>query len=414
MSTGPGDKREQAVETSIVPTSLPSTSPQGITVPVQIVSDRELGIGRSGAHAAEAATAPPDAGMPMAPPPPPPPVGPPLMIAPIALWSGLVILLVVALVAGIGALSRDIFSASGFVHQYLSALARNDAEAALAFPGVELDETKLQAAGLPSNAASVLLRDSVLNAPREVRLVGETEKEPGVHAVSFEYELGGQKLTSEFTVEHTGSWFGIFDNWRFASSPLAVISVSVLHDAVFTVNGLTLDTRAHAPENQAPSFSNSASYLAFTPSLYEFSHDSRLLHASPTVVPVTTGGAREVSVDVQPSAAFVSDVQNELNGYLDKCVTQQVLQPAGCPFGITIDDRVVGLPSWSMLEYPIVTLTGGKTAFEMPPTSGTVHVVVEVQSLFDGEMSTVDEDKPFEIALAVVIRPNGSLAIELH
>ena len=40
--------------------------------------------------------------------------------------------------------------------------------------------------------------------------------------------------------------------------------------------------------------------------------------------------------------------------------TQKVLQPAGCPFGVEIDDRVQGDPAWSMVTYPAVRSGGGR------------------------------------------------------
>ena len=55
--------------------------------------------------------------------------------------------------------------------------------------------------------------------------------EDGVQRVTVEYTLDGARAESVFEVERTGTNFGVFDEWRFASSPLAVLSVTVLHDA---------------------------------------------------------------------------------------------------------------------------------------------------------------------------------------
>ena len=115
-----------------------------------------------------------------------------------------------------------------------------------------------------------------------------------------------------------------------------------------------------------------------------------------------------------PTATFVERVQLQVDGYLDQCTAQPVLQPAGCPFGIEIDDKVVGEPVWTMVAYPPVTLTPGETAFEMPPTEGVAHISVEVQSLFDGDLSQLEEDRPFQLSLTATIRPDGSIAIQLR
>lgn len=392
-------------------------------MPVQVIPDRELGIGSAGAHSwtrptgAHGVTIDTDTGATVmwAPPPPREPATPGMLLRVGALWAGVLVLLLLATTAGIGALNHQLYSASGFVQQYLGALARGDADAALSFPGVEPQATELAAAGLPTKLPHVLLRDSVLRAPQDTRVINDEEGANGVHRVTVEYTLAGEKAQSVFEVERTGTMFGVFNDWRFASSPLAVLNVTVLHDAEFSVNGLTLDTRAHHAADAAPTFSNTASYLAFSPSIYELGKNSRLLAAEPLKLPVTGSGVAEATVDVQPTPDFVSDVQDELNNWLDEtCTTQAVLQPTGCPFGVNIDDRVTSAPAWSITEYPTVTLTPGENTFEMPQTPAVAHVQVEVQSLFDGEVETLDQDEPFSVALSVNITPSGSLAIKLH
>lgn len=394
-----------------------------------MVSDRELGIAHPGAHAYTAPLIGPlpqgvvidsDTGATVmwAKPEPLPPATPGTLIRAGALWGGLAVVLILALVAGIGALNRDVFSASGFVNQYLSALSRSDSVAALSFPGVQPKATALAAAGLPTTLPDVLLRDSVMRAPRDARVTSEEPGKDGVTLVTVSYTLDGQPGTTVFKVERTGTQFGVFDEWRFASSPLAVLTVTVLHDALFSVNGLTLDTRAHHDAAAEPTFSNAASYLAFAPGSYELSRDSRLLAAAPMAIPVlnsvASGGAIPATVDAQPTADFVNDVQNNIDDWLDKeCATQTVLQPSGCPFGVTIDDRVIGEPKWSIVEYPAVTLTPTDSNFEMPQTPAVSHVSVEVQSLFDGDVSRLEQDEPFTMGLTVTISPSGTLEIQL-
>ena len=115
-----------------------------------------------------------------------------------------------------------------------------------------------------------------------------------------------------------------------------------------------------------------------------------------------------------PNERFTTQVQTELNTFLDACATQKVLQPSNCPFGIEINDQVEEPPTWSIAGYPVVKLTAGQSTFEMPGTDGKAHIVVDVRSLFDGELNTRDEDVPFTVALSVTIQPDGGLAIQLR
>lgn len=323
-------------------------------------------------------------------------------------------LLIGALFATVGSLNRDVYSAGGFVGQYLEALARHDAAGALAMPGVELTDARLKEAGLPQDLPSTLLRGSVLGELTDIRLRSDTAGENGRHTVVYDFRLDGTEATMEFAVARAGTFAGVFNGWRFTTSPLAVLQVTVLHEATFTVNGLTLDTRAHAADEAPVTFSNQAAYLAFAPALYEFTHDSTLLTAKRQAVPVTEPAATDVTIDAMPNDRLISQVQTELNDFLDACTTQKVLQPSNCPFGIEINDQVEELPTWSIASYPVVTLAAGQTTFEMPPTAGNAHIVVDVRSLFDGELSTRDEDVPFTVALSVTIQPDGSLAIQLR
>jgi hypothetical protein len=327
------------------------------------------------------------------------------------------VLLGAALAAAIGSLNRDVYSASGFVRQYLVALAAHDTHTALDLPGAKPSNADLEAAGLPKDLPTALLRSSVLNTLTDIELVSDspTAGDPqGPHTVVFDFRLDGTPTSMEFTVERAGSIAGIFTTWAFESSPLAVLQVTVLHEAHFTVNDLTLDTRAHADADAPVSFSNQAAYLAFAPAIYDISHDSALLTAPAQSVPVVTSGATDVTVTAAPNETFVSQVQGKLNEFLDECTTQPVLQPSNCPFGIEIDNRVKSAPVWSIAQYPEVVLTGGDSTFDMPATGGQAHIVVDVQSLYDGDLSTRDEDVPFEVGLSVTIQPDGSLAIQLH
>ena len=326
-----------------------------------------------------------------------------------------------ALAATIGSLNRDVYSAGGFVRQYLEALAAHDTHTALALPGAEPTDADLEAAGLPQDLPTTLLRASVLGSLTDIELVSDTASatgadvsQPGQRTVVYDFTLDGESTSMEFTVQRAGTVAGIFTTWEFATSPLAVLQVTVLHEAHFTVNGLTLDTRAHADADAPAAFSNQGAYLAFAPAVYDISHDTALLTAPAQSVPVVASGATDVTVEAVPNPTFTSQVQGKLNEFLDECATQQVLQPSSCPFGIEINDRVKTAPAWSIAQYPDVALTGGESTFDMPATSGQAHIVVDVQSLYDGDIETVEEDVEFSVGISVTIQADGSLAIQLN
>lgn len=331
----------------------------------------------------------------------------------ILVWSGIGALLLIAFAAAIGSLQRDVYSPSGFVSGYLHALARQDARAALAMPGVDSSDSALAAAGLPTSPSKELLRSDVLADLSSIRIVHDDQLADGVHQVAFDALVDGTPVSSTFRVEQTGSVLGLLPTWRFVTTPLAVASVTVEHAETFTVSGHTLDTRAADPTQRADAFTTKADYVVFAPGVYRLGHASTYLDASPvSLLARKPGAVASASLVAEPNSDFVSQVETQLDAYLDDCARQTVLQPSGCPFGVVIDDRVVGTPAWSIVRYPPVSIVAGANGWQMASAEGIAHLQVTVQSLFDGTISTRSSDEPFSVALSsIVIRPDGALDI---
>ena len=329
-------------------------------------------------------------------------------------WAGLAMLLVGAFLAALGALNQTIYGASNFVERYLEAVADDDIAAASTTPGVALDATELAAMGLPEYVSTAMFRSGVVEAgPEDVRIVSDVANPDGTHSVTASYRLDVSINETTFDVRPIAPLYGVLNRWEFSTSPVTVIDVTAAHNPLFTVGTLTLDTRATKSGDELTAFTQTAPYLAIAPAVYEFGYTSTLLEAVPTSMAVAPASRFAVTVDSMPTTTFVDRVQVKVDDYLAQCATQQVLQPAGCPFGIEIDDRVVSPPVWTMVTNPPVTLAPGETAFEMPPTEGVAHISVELQSLFDGDFYTLEEDRPFQLALSASIRPDGSIAIQL-
>lgn len=327
-------------------------------------------------------------------------------------WSGLGVLLILAFLAALGAVQRSYYSASGFVTGYVQTLAAHDVAAALAMPGAAPTAAALERSGLPADASRELLRADLLPHLTDVAVTADEGSGGGRHDVTVRAKADGHAVTATFAVEPSGSVLGILPLWRFATSPLTVTHVTVAHAQDFTIASHTVSPRAAAPDQPDTAFSVAADYLMFAPGRYELGHTSTYLDAAPAVVLAEPGRTVEVTVDAQPTPAFTAAVQKQLNAYLDQCATQQVLQPAGCPFGVEIDDRVQGVPTWRMVTYPAVHLSAGQTAWTMDQAVGVAHLSVTVQSLFDGTVDQRESDERFAVSLtSVVIRPDGSLDI---
>ncbi|MCY7411649.1 MAG: hypothetical protein LH471_01195, partial [Salinibacterium sp.] len=143
-------------------------------------------------------------------------------------------------------LNSTIYSASGYVSGYLDALGRGDVAGALEFAST---------APSPSGSDELLGREAIAELT-DIRLVSEVVDTDGIHRVTFAYSADDIAGQSEYAVTPAAATLGLFSNWRFDTSPLGVVEVTVLNDPRFIANGINL---------RAPEQNQAARYLAFTP-----------------------------------------------------------------------------------------------------------------------------------------------------
>lgn len=284
-------------------------------------------------------------------------------------------------------LNATVFGPGDFVRVYLDALARGDARSALDLPGVD-------AAG----ADDLLLDDDVLTGLTDIRQLSDDDLGDGLHRITFAWTAPAGDGTTEFEVERIGTRLGLFPEWGFAQSPVATVSLDMQHDPRFTVNGVAETTGRDA--------AGAVDYAVLVPGSYVFGHASTFLRASEvTVTGDEVGAVLDAVIDVQAGPPFAAALGDEIHTHLDECATQQVLFPTGCPFGQTITNRIVSDPEWTIAAYPELQISPGASygTWVAGPAPGTAHLVVDVRSLFDGSVSTFDEDVVFEVTYTATI-----------
>ena len=307
------------------------------------------------------------------------------------------VLLVAAFFASVAILNATIYSAHGFVSSYFNALNRHDATTARELPGVRA----------PSGVATTLLTDGALGSIADIHLEHDTATgNAGVHSVEYSYTLGTRRENSTYSIVRTSSYLGFFSRWAFEKSPLAMVSVAAPHDPRFRVNETDVVSTVERTQSQP--------YVVFTPGLYSFDLKTTYLIATPVSVPVTEpASVTPVRVEAEANKVFVTEVSTELHKYYIACATQTVLLPTACPFGKSFSNRVISTPAWSMVSDPAVTVIPDQTSghWLVPSAVGVAHLVVKVQSLYDGSISTFDADVPFTVSYTITIGPNNHLTI---
>lgn len=308
---------------------------------------------------------------------------------------------VLGTVGTVATLNATMFGPGAFVQVYLDALARGDASDALSLPGVD-------AGGRAAGASTALLRDGALAGLSDIHQTGD-ESRAGDRWITFDWTSPHSSGTTTFQVKRIGTRFGLFPEWGFAVSPVATVSLAVEHDPHFTVNGAA---EVSATTSNAPS-----DYAVLVPGSYTFAHGSRYLTATPRLVLADTVGQNlSVQVDIQANARFVAAVDARLRAQLTACAKQTVLFPTGCPFGQAIDNRVSSAPAWSIVSYPTTRIEPGVEfgSWVVPGVAGTAHLRVSVTSLYDGKVTTFDQDVPFQLRARLAFGADGSITVDLR
>lgn len=298
---------------------------------------------------------------------------------------GLVALGVVAAwLATVLVFNLTLFSATGHVTSYLRAL--------------ESENFGLAAnrAGLTETPNPTPLLGAGVENPR---VLGAAVLANGDVAVQTEYEISGTTESTVFVVEPAEPVLFLFTQWRFAQAPVASLEFSVIGDNRVSVNSADLAiTRLGVPPR----------VTVLVPGRYEASLVTEWLESKVATATVfDVGSTTPLRLRLEPTARLLDTTTDAVEQFFDDCVNQKVLQPVGCPFGVTVDDRVVGNPEWKILDYPTVALAlgGDRASWSMAATGGMAQVSIQVQSLFDGTIDQRTEEIPF--TLSGLVRGTG-------
>jgi hypothetical protein len=318
----------------------------------------------------------------------------------LARWFALVGLLLLAFLGTVTTLNLTVYSAAGFVSSYLDAVARHDVDGAERMPGVTVS----------TSGTDELLAPAALASLTDIHLMTDTDDGGGRHTVLYGYTIGGTEGTSSFLVEHTGARLGVFSGWRFVDSPQSLLSLTVQNGPPDSGSGVIANGVA-LPKTSA---GRAHGYRVLTPSRVVLTHTSTYLTAAKVAALVDEpASVTDATVDIQANGSFVREVQKQLNKFLAACTTQRVLLPTGCPMGAQITDRLQDAPTWSIVNYPIVRIVPGSAvgSWQVPETGALAHLRVKVKSIFDGSLSTFDDDVPFTVRYLITFAGDGTPVI---
>jgi len=268
-----------------------------------------------------------------------------------------------------GILVATMATPTAHVQRYLDALARDDLGAAAQLAGLE---------------PPIAMPMGDEGEPSIHRIVSSADNSDGTVAVTVQYGDETDAVQVTFALEPAPPTLAIVPAWAFVEPPVTTLDVAADgHDVV------AVGTRSIVTNGPGKPVAMSV----FVPARVTIRLDDPLLTATAQTLRVGAEGSETaVTLTVEPSDRLHRAVQREVERLLTECAEQAVLQPTGCPFGVTTSNRVVDPPRWSLDELDDVTIEPGESAGVWSlRTEGVVQLVVDVQRLFDGTVSTRDE-----------------------
>ena len=293
-----------------------------------------------------------------------------------AVWKrfGIAAVLITAVwLVGVFSLNQTLFSPGGYVLSYLDALERG-----------EFGEASVRA-GLGDVPTILPRSDALISDPRVTSTFVVNADEVVIQA---EYLLDGIPSESLFTLKRLPKTLGLFDRWEFGDAPVGTITATIIGSDTVVLNAVSL-----------PRDVTSAGIDVLFPGRYTLSWSSGWLETDTVELALESSQSQTVQLVAGPSAALVEQATLAVTEYLTSCTSQAVLQPASCPFGVTITDRVRGDVDWEISAKPRVVLAmfDDEKTWQVQALGGEATLTVSLQSLFDGTVSDYVETQTIDV-----------------
>lgn len=155
-----------------------------------------------------------------------------------------------------------------------------------------------------------------------------------------------------------------------------------------------------------------ATVAAFAPSIIELEYHGTYLEAAEPQHHVVTdvlaaGATTEFGFDVALTPAVDEAIHEEVQQQLQRCTSQSVLKPAGCPFGYETTNRV--LPdsvSWS-INVPEVHYSWDESEPAIDRILATAELTAQEIDLGSGQQTATDYQEVFEMSADLELTPEN-------
>ena len=283
------------------------------------------------------------------------------------------VVITAAWLVAVFSVNQTLFSPGGYVTSYLDALERGEFGEAVARAGL-------------TDMPTVLPRPDALVS--EPFISGTFVVNADEVVIQAQYLLDGIPSESLFTLKRLPRALGLFNRWEFGEAPVGTITATITGSDEVVINGVSVDRDV-----------TSRGIEVLYPGRYTLSWSSGWLETDTVELAVESAQSQTVRLVALPTDALIEQATKAVTDYLTSCVTQAVLQPARCPFGVTITDRVMGDVEWEITTEPRVVLAmfDDEKTWQVQALSGEATLSVSLQSLFDGTVSEFVETQTIDV-----------------
>lgn len=334
-------------------------------------------------------------------------------------WGILSIAILICAGAVIALLNALVFNPEAAVEEYVDALRAGDGSTAMAVSKGYLAEDA------PDTVSTVLLDGAPLAASAAVLESAEIVTVNTEVPESFQAEDLTQRVVeiryrdAEDQIRATAvvvdkvarSWF-FFNIWELHPMPLQQVD---LEPSQMPDNAKADEPVAHVHDAATPLLGNNdsaATLVAFAPSLIELEyHGTYLEVAEPEQFMVhdvlAAGASVDFEFDVDLTQAVDDAITEEVQEHLQRCTQQQVLKPAGCPFGYETTNRVVpDSVSWAV-DVPEVEYSWEDSAPDIDRIMATAVLNAQEIDIGSGQQSAIRHEEVFEFPAQLELTPEN-------
>lgn len=334
-------------------------------------------------------------------------------------WGIVTAGLVVLAACVVALLNAFVYNAESAVEDYIEALRAGEGDRAMAISGAYLAEDA------PEDISTVLLDgDALAESARFLKGAEVTTVDAEV-PTSFRDETLTQRVveirytdgsddshSTAMVVDKTSTSWLVFNNWELSPMPLQQVELA---PSRMPEDASADKPVAHVYDKPTPLLGEDdqpATMAAFAPSAIELEYHGTYLEATQPQYYVVNdvlapGATTEFAFPVDLTQAVDEAINQEVQQQLQRCTSQAVLKPAGCPFGYETTNRV--LPesvSWS-IEVPEVQYSWNDSQPVIDRIMATAELSAQEVDIGSGQQTATDYDEVFEMSADLELTPEN-------